>query len=118
MSLIVTQGLTKTYGTQVTALRDLTVSVEPGIIGLVGANGAGKSTFIKIMLGLIAPTGGQVRVFDIDPTVDDLPQRTDGCADEQWPAASTGNWRFCGVLCDLRFDFGDDAHHPRAGSAR
>ncbi|GAA3336886.1 ABC transporter ATP-binding protein [Amorphoplanes nipponensis] len=70
MSLIVTQGLTKTYGTQVTALHDLTVAVEPGIIGLVGANGAGKSTFIKIMLGLIAPTGGQVRVFDIDPTVD------------------------------------------------
>jgi ABC-2 type transport system ATP-binding protein len=70
VSLIVTQGLTKTYGTQVTALHDLTVSVEPGIIGLVGANGAGKSTFIKIMLGLIAPTGGQVRVFDVDPTVD------------------------------------------------
>jgi len=70
VSLIVTQGLTKSYGTQVTALHDLTVSVEPGIIGLVGANGAGKSTFIKIMLGLIAPTSGQVRVFDIDPTVD------------------------------------------------
>ncbi|RSM52064.1 ABC transporter [Actinoplanes sp. ATCC 53533] len=70
MSLIVTQGLTKTYGTQVTALHDLTVAVEPGIIGLVGANGAGKSTFIKILLGLIAPTAGQVRVFDIDPTVD------------------------------------------------
>jgi ABC-2 type transport system ATP-binding protein len=69
VSLIVTQGLTKTYGTRVTALHDLTVSVEPGIIGLVGANGAGKSTFIKIMLGLIAPTAGQVRVFDIDPTV-------------------------------------------------
>ena len=70
MSLIVTDGLTKTYGTQVTALHDLTVAVEPGIIGLVGANGAGKSTFIKILLGLIAPTAGQVRVFDIDPTVD------------------------------------------------
>jgi ABC-2 type transport system ATP-binding protein len=70
VSLIVTQGLTKTYGTQVTALHDLTVAVEPGIIGLVGANGAGKSTLIKILLGLIAPTAGQVRVFDIDPTVD------------------------------------------------
>ena len=70
MSLIVTQGLTKTYGTQVTALHDLTVAVEPGIIGLVGANGAGKSTFIKILLGLIPPSGGEVRVFGIDPTVD------------------------------------------------
>ncbi|WP_130510749.1 ABC transporter ATP-binding protein [Krasilnikovia cinnamomea] len=69
MSLIATQGLTKTYG-PVTALADLTVSVEPGVIGLVGANGAGKSTFIKIMLGLLAPTGGSVRVFDLDPTRD------------------------------------------------
>ncbi|MCA2215687.1 ABC transporter ATP-binding protein [Jidongwangia harbinensis] len=69
MSLIVTDALTKTYGGRVTALSDLTVTVEPGVIGLVGANGAGKSTFIKIMLGLLAPSSGSVRVFDIDPTV-------------------------------------------------
>jgi ABC-2 type transport system ATP-binding protein len=54
----------------VTALADLTVAVEPGIIGLVGANGAGKSTFIKILLGLLAPTSGEARVFDLDPTTD------------------------------------------------
>jgi len=70
VSIIATQNLTKTYGGRVTALADLTVAVEPGVIGLVGANGAGKSTFIKIMLGLIAPTGGSVRVFGIDPTVE------------------------------------------------
>jgi len=70
VSIIATQNLTKTYGGRVTALADLTVAVEPGVIGLVGANGAGKSTFIKIMLGLIAPTGGSVRVFDLDPTVE------------------------------------------------
>lgn len=70
MSLIETQGLTKTYGGRVTALHELSVSVEPGIIGLVGANGAGKSTLIKILLGLIPPSGGQVRVFGIDPTAD------------------------------------------------
>jgi ABC-2 type transport system ATP-binding protein len=70
VSIIATQNLTKTYGGRVTALADLTVTVEPGVIGLVGANGAGKSTFIKIMLGLIAPSGGSVRVFDLDPTVE------------------------------------------------
>ena len=70
VSLIATEALTKTYGGRVTALSDLTVDVEPGVIGLVGANGAGKSTFIKIMLGLLAPTSGQVRVFGIDPTVE------------------------------------------------
>jgi ABC-2 type transport system ATP-binding protein len=70
VSIIATQALTKTYGGRVTALADLTVAVEPGVIGLVGANGAGKSTFIKIMLGLLAPTSGSVRVFDLDPTVE------------------------------------------------
>ncbi|HEV8565521.1 MAG TPA: ABC transporter ATP-binding protein [Actinoplanes sp.] len=70
MSIIETYGLTKTYGGRVTALADLTVAVEPGIIGLVGANGAGKSTFIKILLGLLTPTSGEARVFDLDPTTD------------------------------------------------
>ncbi|WP_189079560.1 ABC transporter ATP-binding protein [Mangrovihabitans endophyticus] len=70
MTLIVTQALTKTYGGRVTALADLSVTVEPGVIGLVGANGAGKSTFLKIMLGLIEPTDGSVRVLGLDPTVE------------------------------------------------
>jgi ABC-2 type transport system ATP-binding protein len=70
VSLIVTEGLTKTYGGRVTALHDLSVAVEPGIIGLVGANGAGKSTFIKILLGLIPSTSGTVRVFGLDPAVE------------------------------------------------
>jgi ABC-2 type transport system ATP-binding protein len=70
VSIVATFGLTKRYGGRVTALDDLTVAVEPGIIGLVGANGAGKSTFIKILLGLLAPTSGETRVFDMDPTTD------------------------------------------------
>ena len=67
MTIIATQALTKTYGGGVTALADLTVDVDAGVIGLVGANGAGKSTFIKIMLGLLEPSSGSVRVFDLDP---------------------------------------------------
>jgi ABC-2 type transport system ATP-binding protein len=68
VTLIETRALTKRYGGGVTALSDLTLAVEPGIIGLVGANGAGKSTFIKIMLGLLAPSGGELRVLGLDPT--------------------------------------------------
>ncbi|GAA1600475.1 ABC transporter ATP-binding protein [Saccharothrix algeriensis] len=67
MSLIATQSLTKTYPGGVTALADLTLSVEPGVIGLVGPNGAGKSTMIKTLLGLLTPTSGQVRVLGLDP---------------------------------------------------
>src|SRR5215469_11357611 len=57
-AVIDTRGLTKRYGTTITALDDLTVSVEPGITGLIGANGVGKSTLIKILLGLLEPTAG------------------------------------------------------------
>lgn len=60
-------GLTKTYaGGSVRALDSLTVSVEPGLIGLVGANGAGKSTLFRILLGLSQPDEGSVRVAGID----------------------------------------------------
>jgi ABC-2 type transport system ATP-binding protein len=66
MPLIALSGLTKRYGTSVTALDALSLELEPGIIGLVGANGAGKSTMLKLLLGLLEPTAGTVRVLDMD----------------------------------------------------
>jgi ABC-2 type transport system ATP-binding protein len=66
VSLIATNGLTKRYGANVTALDGLTVEIEPGIVGLVGSNGAGKSTLLKILLGLLEPTSGSATVFDLD----------------------------------------------------
>ncbi len=70
MSLIEARALTKRYGAHVTALDGLTLNVEPGIIGLVGANGAGKSTFLKILLGLLDPTSGSASVLGLDVTRD------------------------------------------------
>jgi ABC-2 type transport system ATP-binding protein len=67
--LIVTENLTKRYpgpGGGVLALDALTVEIEPGIVGLVGANGAGKSTFLRILLGLLAPTSGKASVLGLD----------------------------------------------------
>jgi ABC-2 type transport system ATP-binding protein len=66
MPLIATQSLTKRYPGGVTALDDLTVELEPGIIGLVGANGAGKSTFLRILLGLLPATSGAASVLGQD----------------------------------------------------
>jgi ABC-2 type transport system ATP-binding protein len=68
MPLLSTFELTKHYPGGVTALDGLTLELEPGIIGLVGANGAGKSTFLKIILGLLAPTSGSLTVLDFDAT--------------------------------------------------
>jgi ABC-2 type transport system ATP-binding protein len=54
-------GLTKRYGTTL-ALSDLTFSVRPGeVYGFVGANGAGKTTAMRIMLGVLATDSGVVR---------------------------------------------------------
>jgi ABC-2 type transport system ATP-binding protein len=54
-------GLTKRYGTTL-ALSDLSFSVRPGeVYGFVGANGAGKTTAMRIMLGVLAADSGVVR---------------------------------------------------------
>ena len=61
-NLLEIQGLHKKYGKK-TALNDINLSIEPGhIIGLLGPNGSGKTTLIKIICGLLQPTGGSVLV--------------------------------------------------------
>ena len=61
--------LTKTFRTlraPVEALRWLDLEVRRGeIFGYIGVNGAGKSTSIKILLGLIQATAGQAEVFGL-----------------------------------------------------
>jgi ABC-2 type transport system ATP-binding protein len=65
LPLISARDLTRIYP-GVRALDGLTVDIEPGIIGFVGANGAGKSTFLRILLGLLQPTSGSVSVLGLD----------------------------------------------------
>ncbi len=58
--------VTKRFGKQV-ALSRLTLSSEPGsVVALLGDNGAGKTTAIRILLGLLEPTMGHSHVFGLD----------------------------------------------------
>jgi ABC-2 type transport system ATP-binding protein len=68
-------GLTKRYP-GVTALDELTLDLPTGRIGLVGANGAGKSTMFRLLLGLAHPTSGSVEVCGIDVARDPIGVRS------------------------------------------
>jgi ABC-2 type transport system ATP-binding protein len=64
--LLEVSGLTKTYGS-FKAVDDLSFAVFPGdVFGFLGQNGAGKSTTIRMLLTLIRPDTGQIRVFGMD----------------------------------------------------
>ena len=78
MPAIEIHNLTRRFG-DLLAVDSITYQVEPGeIFGCLGHNGAGKTTSIRLMNGVLAPTSGTLRVLGLDPTADGprLRQRT------------------------------------------
>ena len=70
MNAIEMIGVSKSYG-QVRALKDMCLTVPTGsIFGLMGPNGSGKTTSIKLMLGLMEPTAGSLTVLGATPSGD------------------------------------------------
>ncbi len=67
MSDIIQVGeLTKTFN-EITAVDNLTFTVrEKEVYGFLGQNGAGKSTTIRMLLSLLRPTSGQIKIFGLD----------------------------------------------------
>lgn len=60
--------VTRRFGATV-ALRELDLAVEPGsVLGLVGRNGAGKTTSLRLAHGILHPDAGRIRVLGLDPT--------------------------------------------------
>jgi ABC-2 type transport system ATP-binding protein len=63
---VAVRGLTKRYN-NVTAVDHISFTIEAGTtVALLGGNGAGKTTTIAMLLGLIMPTAGEVKVFGAD----------------------------------------------------
>ena len=65
MQLVDIRNVQRSYG-RVRALDNVTLSLEPGTIGLVGNNGAGKSTLLRILLGLLRPDAGEGTILGCD----------------------------------------------------
>jgi ABC-2 type transport system ATP-binding protein len=70
MKAVEIQGLTKRYGS-FAALDGLSLDVDKGeVLGYLGPNGSGKTTTIRLMLGMIKPTAGRVSIFGLDAQKD------------------------------------------------
>jgi ABC-2 type transport system ATP-binding protein len=65
-TVIAARGVVKRYGRTV-ALAGLDADIGPGVTGLLGSNGAGKTTFISVVLGLRSRDGGDLTVLGRDP---------------------------------------------------
>jgi ABC-2 type transport system ATP-binding protein len=66
-SILEADQLTKRFGA-ITALSNVSLSIpRGGVYGILGANGAGKSTFFRICLDLLRPSSGSVRIFGEAP---------------------------------------------------
>lgn len=57
------QNVVKTYGNQVRAVDDLSLQLSAGVVGLIGHNGAGKTSLMQMIATLTRPTSGQI-LFD------------------------------------------------------
>lgn len=73
--IIVADGVLKRYGSN-TVLSGATFTVDRGVTGLLGSNGAGKTTMLGMIMGLHRPDGGAIRVFGEDPATNGLRVRS------------------------------------------
>jgi ABC-2 type transport system ATP-binding protein len=76
--VVETFKLTKIYQNRQIALNDVTLRLERGcVMGLLGSNGAGKTTFLRLLIGLHRPTAGWAKVFGkfMTPNAADLRRR-------------------------------------------
>lgn len=79
-----TRDLRKEYGAGRVAVKGLTLRVEPGeVFGFLGANGAGKTTALKMLLGLVRPTSGWATIFGV-PITHPASRRVVGYQPEQF----------------------------------
>lgn len=99
-------NVTKTYGST-TALDRISLAVPPAcVFALLGENGAGKTTAIRLMLGLTEPTAGDVRVLGLDSGREGLAiRRRVGYVSErptlyEWMTATEIGWFAAGFYAD------------------
>ena len=65
-NIIEFQDVSFSYGEEV-VIKDVSLAIHKGdYLGVIGPNGGGKSTLMKLMLGLLAPTKGKILLFGVE----------------------------------------------------
>jgi ABC-2 type transport system ATP-binding protein len=72
--VVTARSVTKRYGSTV-ALAGVTAEIGPGVTGLLGSNGAGKTTFMSLVLGLRSRDDGELTVLGHDPATAGIEMR-------------------------------------------
>src|SRR5882762_7223883 len=75
MNAIIARGVSKRYGPTL-ALESLDLEIERGeVFGLLGPNGSGKTTFIRLLAGYLLPTSGRLEICGCDAVEQSLQAR-------------------------------------------
>ena len=74
-------GVSKSYG-RIHALSSITLGLSGGVTGILGMNGAGKSTMFKLLMGKLRPSAGEVKLFGVDPWKNPAPYANVGFVPE------------------------------------
>ncbi len=111
-AVITTEGLGRKYRRK-WAVRDLSIQVPRGAVyGLLGMNGAGKSTTIRMLMGQIRPDEGCSSVMGFDPLRNDIEVKR--CVGYVPEVAALYEWmtvrEMCGFVANYRRDTWDDPH--------
>lgn len=69
MEVVAAENLSKRFGFT-WALRDVSLKLGGGVHLLLGPNGSGKTTFLKLVAGMLKPTTGRIRVLGLNPWLD------------------------------------------------
>lgn len=100
-------NVTKMYG-QARGIENVTFKVQPGsIFGFLGPNGAGKSTTINMLVDLLRPTSGQIKIFGLDSVKDSLAirQRIGFLAGDMAMDRALTGWQQLEYLGNMRGNF-------------
>ena len=93
--VLTVDGLTKTFGSR-TVVDDVSFDVQRGeMFGFLGPNGSGKTTTIRMCLGIIRPNAGSVRILGSRPEREVLKARRLPAGGARPDQEGQGRWRCC-----------------------